>query len=450
MTVTPETSRLPASIEYASLQKGLSIAVAVLIAFAIIFPRSATTIFLLPVVGGLAVLIFDPTKRGLRLPVNGLLISLVGFSLWSLLSAAWSAAPTASLSKPLFLLGGSIGVAVLAALGAQMRLSALKTLGYGVLAGLAIGAMLVCIETLTDQAITRFLMTNVAWLRQGYEKHLVMENGLVAHVGDGNINRRATVVTMLLIPSALLLVALAEPTLKRAGLAALVAVTAIFLAASTHQSSQAAIIVSAIAWLLALVSPLWARRLIALGWCVSCLLVVPLVIWLHTTGLHKDDNALFYSARHRVVIWNATAEQIRKRPLLGIGADATAVVTETQTRQRQETGTALHDGGFEVTSAHHAHNVFLQVWYELGAVGALLFMSLGLAALAVIGRTRAQVQPFLLAQFASVAGILAFSFSIWQIWFQGAIGLGILTLLISILAIERQQPDAILNDKQRV
>ncbi len=268
-------------------------------------------------------------------------------------------------------------------------------------------------------------------LREGYDKHLVVKDGVIVGVGEGNINRRATVVTLLIVPAGLLLARVADARLRRTGIALLLAICAIMLVASTHQSSQAAILAGGIAFGLARLSPTWTCRAISVAWCASCLLVVPLVLFLHDANLHKNA-AVFNSARHRVVIWNTTAEAVKKAPLLGIGADATAKQTEIATKAREASGTVIKDGAYEVTTARHAHNAFLQVWYELGAVGAVVFMLAGLAALGLCMNAPALAQPFLLAQFAAIAGMIAFSFSIWQLWLQGAIGLGLIGILIAI------------------
>lgn len=73
----------------------LTPAVAVLVVYAIAFPRSATTIFLVPVVAGIAVLATQYRNAGLRLSLNGLLIALLAFAAWSVVSATWSVAPMA-------------------------------------------------------------------------------------------------------------------------------------------------------------------------------------------------------------------------------------------------------------------------------------------------------------------------------------------------------------------
>ncbi len=417
-----------------------------MVAFAIVFPRSATTIFLVPAVAAVGVWLARPQWRAAGLPLNGLLLAVVGFASWSLLSAAWSVAPMASLTKPLFLIAGAAGLTALFEIAKKTEPEILAAMAHGILLGFLGGAALVCFETLTDQAITQWFMNTFGKLREGYDKHLVMKDGVVVRIGDGNINRRATVVTMLIVPAGLMLATIAEARVRRMGFAVLMAVCAIMLMASTHQSSQAAILVGGIAFAMARVSAVWTRRAITIAWCASCLLMVPLVLFLHNANLHKND-AVFNSARHRVVIWNATAEAVKKAPLLGIGADATATLTEIETKAQTASGTVAKDGIYIVTTARHAHNVFLQVWYELGAAGAVLFMMTGLAALGLSMKAPAMAQPFLLAQFAAIAGMIAFSFSIWQLWLQGAIGLGLIVLLLAIAA--RKQGSETASDRQQ-
>ena len=415
-------------------------------AIAIIFPRSATTVFLVPVFLAFGFSLASQRQRAAQTTISPLLSAVVLFSLWALLSATWSLAPMASLSKPLFLLGGSIGVGLIASMSGQIDRARLESISVGIIIGLAIGGTLLCIETLTNQAISRTLISNIAWLRQGYEKHITIENDVVVMVSEANINRRSTLVTLLLLPTALLVwVCFRSRRWRFAGLIGVGVVTAILLAATSHQSSQAAIVAGGAAFAMALASPKVARWLVGAAWCVSCLLTVPLVVALHGTEIHKKPEALANSARHRIVIWNATVEEIKKAPLLGIGADATATRTARLESQIKRQAEAPRDGQYVVTTARHAHNAFLQVWYELGFVGATLFALIGIAAIAVIGRLPVQVQPVLLGQFAASAGMLAFSFGLWQLWLQGALGLGLLALLVGLALPDHSKANATLG-----
>lgn len=441
MTRATTSSHVQHGVEKAQPLRIATIVAACMVAYAIVFPRASTTIFLIPTILALCGWAARPQWRVSGLPLHGLMLAVLAFAGWSLLSATWSAAPFASLTKPLFIIAGAAGLTVIIDIARKSEPEVIAAVGNGILAGFLGGAAFVCFEVLTDQAISQWFVNTFAILREGSEKQLVMRDGVVVRIGDTNINRRATVVTMLMAPAGMLLGTIAKASLRRTATALLVCVCAILLVFSTHQSSQVAILIGAIAFGLAQLCAAWTGRALAVAWCAACLLIVPLVLFLHNANLHKND-AVFNSARHRVVIWNATAEGVKKAPVLGIGADATAKLTLMQRKAQDAAGTVVKDGAYDVTTARHAHNVFLQVWYELGAVGAVLFMILGLAALARCAKAPANAQPFLLAQFAAVAGMIAFSYSVWQLWLQGAIGLGLIGFVIA-LAYTPSRPQAV-------
>ncbi len=438
VTAHPTSTHLPATPVRSLPERMVAVAAAALVLVALLAPRSLATLFLVPIAVGLGALALRQDRRDVQMPLNGFMACLSAFAVYAMLSAFWSAAPLSTLSKSLYLLGAAAGTGVFAAVLPNARRETLAALARGTLIGLTIGAVLLCIETVTSQGITRFLLNMMPSLRVGQEKHLTFDKDLVVVIAENEINRRATIVTLLLLPALLMLKTLIGGRARTLGVMAILTITAVLMGFSGHQSSQAAIAVAATGFGLTLLSPVWTARLVGLTWVVCCLLIVPIVTQLHGTGLHKDGSALFNSARHRIVIWNYTAEQIAKAPILGIGADATATMTEARDRALQKAGAEPpKDGNYGMTAARHAHNVFLQVWYELGAVGALLLAGVGLAGLALIGRQRPELQPFLLGQFAAVAGMIAFSFSIWQLWFLGAIGLGVIAMLIGAEGLER-------------
>lgn len=440
MSSQPARTHLPSSAQRDWLALIALYGSAALIGGAISVPRLVATLFPVPIGLALCALLLRPDRDSVRVGINALMVALIVFSAFAELSALWSVAPLASLSKPLYLQGATVGAGVFAAIALTTRTSLLQPTARGLMIGLLAGGVFLCIETVSDQAITRFMFNVMPSLRISQEKHLVITDNVVTQIAENEINRRATVVTMLLIPAVMMLLTLISGWAQRAGIATVALIMGILMLYSSHQSSQVAIAAAAAGFGLALISPLWTRRLMALAWCVCCLFIVPIVTSIHSTDVHKNPKGLFFSARHRVVIWNTTAQQVKLAPWLGIGADATAAKTEARDKDLLEKGLAPpKDGQFDTTAARHAHNVYLQVWYELGAVGAVLFTGVGLAALALIGRQRAKLQPFLLAQFAAVAGMIAFSFSLWQLWFLGAIGLGVLNLLIGAIAFERAQ-----------
>jgi O-antigen ligase len=373
-TVTAQTTLTPLQPAPARnlLESLAPAAAATLVLVAIVAPRSLATLLVLPIAVAAGLLVRQHGLRDVRMSLNGLLAGILLFAAYAGLSALWSAAPLATLGKSLYLLGITAGIGVFAAILPDARTGTLSGLARGTLIGLTIGAALLCIETVSDQGITRFFLNAMPSLRLGQEKHLVFANDVVVTVAENEINRRATIVTMLLLPALLMVKTFLEDRARLLGTMAILAIPAVLMGFSGHQSSQAAIAVAATGFGLTLLSPVWTRRLVGLTWVVCCLLVVPIVIGLHGTGMHTDSHALFNSARHRIVIWNYTAEQVAKAPILGIGADATATMTEARDRELRKAGAEPpKDGNYGMTAARHAHNVFLQVWYELGRRAAV-------------------------------------------------------------------------------
>jgi O-antigen ligase len=84
----------------------------------------------------------------------------------------------------------------------------------------------------------------------------------------------------------------------------------------------------------------------------------------------------------------------------------------------------------------HPHNIYLQVWYELGFVGAALLTAFGLLLLRNVTQLPGPQRPFAYAMFAAAAVQIAFSYSMWQIWFMClfSFGLAMFALGQSVLA----------------
>ncbi len=173
-------------------------------------------------------------------------------------------------------------------------------------------------------------------------------------------------------------------------------------------------IVVVLAW----ISPSTIANVLGVAWISAWVLVVPIVGFIHALDLHKSS-LLFDSARHRIVIWDTTAEQVPQNFLVGIGADATPAASELEKVRPK-------DGDFERSVGRHAHNIYLQIWFELGLVGATLAAIVGLMALRLISSLSSQVARIVaFGQFAVVASLLATSYSLWQVWLICAVVLSI-------------------------
>jgi O-antigen ligase len=73
----------------------------------------------------------------------------------------------------------------------------------------------------------------------------------------------------------------------------------------------------------------------------------------------------------------------------------------------------------------HPHDAFLQVWLELGAVGAAIVAGALLFALHNVGRWPAGVVRFTLPGYAAGMVVAGLAFGIWQSWWMATIAFSI-------------------------
>jgi len=139
---------------------------------------------------------------------------------------------------------------------------------------------------------------------------------------------------------------------------------------------------------------------------------------------------LSHSGVHRLVIWRTAAEHIAKSPVLGIGMNGTRFLYNSSDRIIQKYATddpAMTWGNYAEPIPLHTHNGILQIWLELGGIGALLFAAV---LLMVLWRLRqgghdAITTAARLGMLVSGIVIFSLSFGPWQGWWQSAIWLSI-------------------------
>ena len=151
-------------------------------------------------------------------------------------------------------------------------------------------------------------------------------------------------------------------------------------------------------------------------WILATLAVVPASRIAYDNGL-QNSTVLAGSARARIVIWNFEAQQIPEAWLFGRGIQSVIYYDQLQA----PTATVVPGELSAQRNGHHSHNIYLQIWYELGAVGALLFSIAGLLILRRIASMPTRSFPFAIAAFASVTAIMAFSWGLWQHWYFAAV-----------------------------
>ena len=110
-------------------------------------------------------------------------------------------------------------------------------------------------------------------------------------------------------------------------------------------------------------------------------------------------------------------------------------------RKTKERPTYAPGTPFRLSPGPHAHNAYLQVWLETGAVGAALLFGIGLWALGAVSRVGVDSQPALYAAFASNALLAASSFSIWASWFLASLAFSAMFAVLAWSFVKSAGPD---------
>jgi O-antigen ligase len=213
--------------------------------------------------------------------------------------------------------------------------------------------------------------------------------------------------------------------------------------ASDHETSKMAVAGGAFVLFLQILAPRVVKPLIAAAWIIACVAVVPLTAMAYELQAHKV-RWLQDSAQHRIVIWGVTSSKIAEAPFFGHGmVSARELWLREKERPTYEFGTP-----FMVSPGPHAHNVYLQVWFDTGLVGVAFLLVIGLFVLRSIAHVAADHQPALYAAFATNALLAASGFSIWTRWFLASFALSAIFALLALRFAAMRCEDKLAQDKK--
>jgi O-antigen ligase len=186
--------------------------------------------------------------------------------------------------------------------------------------------------------------------------------------------------------------------------------------------------------LFSLAAPRLVPKLVGAGVAVLILLMPLLVAFIPQI----PSASLPPSAVHRLVIWDFAAARIAERPLTGWGLEASRAMPGGRARPDAATLdrlniTAPAQRAF-LASPHvevmplHPHNGALQLWLELGGIGALIGAALMLALGFAASRSGAPAVGAGMLASAAVTGML--SFGLWQAWWVASLLLAMVALAL--------------------
>jgi O-antigen ligase len=142
-----------------------------------------------------------------------------------------------------------------------------------------------------------------------------------------------------------------------------------------------------------------------------------------------DMTGLTSSIRHRVEIWDFTAQRIMEQPIFGHGLDASRHI------DNHGAVTRFNRPGAPIIPLH-PHNMFLQVWLELGTVGAVFGAWMLGAVILATRRLDPPTQRFVLPAAGATLFMQSTSFGAWQTWW--VCGILLMVLVFSIVAREHE------------
>ncbi|WP_172821886.1 O-antigen ligase [Magnetospirillum sp. XM-1] len=395
-----------------------TIAVWLLAAAAFVFPFLAVVaplgITVELAILGTAVLPFVIRVRAWRhLPVT-LLALLVALVSWAAISSLWAEMPQQAATATLRLLG--IFLAGLSSLAAGLALAptALRPVRIALLAGFGLVAAPLLADQLAGQLLTDWTDLPTRLTETHPVKRGIVILALLIWPIRIMMRRRFTVpVQGLAIAAMITLVMFGHSSTAKLATGAGIAVTlALMLAPRRGPGMVGALLVAA-----TLAIPLAASHLPS-----------PRHTFQHWTFLAP-------SAHHRVTIWGFTAQRIAERPILGWGMDASRGFPGGD----QEVVVRRYVEGVRVAELTepvlplHPHSAVLQLWLELGAVGAVMFGVFLVWLLSRVARPPAALRGDMAAAAMAAFIMAAGSFGFWQGWWQSSFWL---TAVFTLLAMK--------------
>ena len=399
--------------------------------------------------GALSLFFFLYVERDLRRALKGheerwLLAALFGFAGYLFLNSLWSQVPFIALGKTVFVLLMIILTLIVSRAFALQSRETLESAALYALIGAVIGSAITCIEFSTDHIIGRSLYSVFPLIRPGDKtiSVLVMENGrlvelpqsefrkphanVVIEVSSAALNRIHSFRMLLLWPILYLAMNYVRPKLGAAFACFISLAAAYTIFVGESQTSQAALVLSAVVFFVARAWSNLVHWTLLGAWCVAVGLAVPLAVAPYKAGLFKAE-WIAPSFRDRMIIWGFTGEKVLKSPVLGIGIRSTRVLG----KEIKKTQERLPGHIVPKRLGLHSHNNFLQVWFELGAVGALFVLLIGIGLLQGIRRLLLPVRPYAYATFAAACLVAAFGWGLWQTWLLAGYSLAVMMVVFT-------------------
>ncbi len=409
----------------------LTVVSALAVALLIIGPRTSHGVY--PLLAVLPALALWQSRAFARVsPPPAVAVALFAFATYLAINASWAVDPVEAMGKVAFF-WGLCAVGYVSWLGLpHVPDEEFEPLCRGVLIGFAIGVVYLTAECLLRFPLLKTILAALPSLRPPQKHVRVGANGELV-IGLYLLNRSFGTAAVLLWP-VLAMLWVWMPRRRALGIGGLVALGLTVAAfASEHETSMLALIFSAVAFagLVTIQKPV--KWVIIAAWLTATLLVVPIASSAYSHGLYKAS-WIPTTGRNRIILWGVAAQRIDNAPLLGIGVGSTKELDEKEGPSAEKPA----DHSYPLRTGRHSHNVFMQTWYELGAVGAALLAVIGLTTLFALDRLPRTIKPPALASFVAATMMAAFSWGMFQTWFMAVLATWAMLLLMAIELARRR------------
>jgi O-Antigen ligase len=344
-------------------------------------------------------------------------VALILAGAYLALNTSWSLGPASAHLAVAMFFSSVLAAHLTTSTLARNDTDVLRAMAIGLYAGIVIGGAVLLIETVSQQWIRRTLMSLLPGLRPN-PRDMIVDADRVVLLETYLINRNIAAVTFLFWPTSLLVSLLATSARRQHWWRAGLIPAAAAILTSSHATSKIAFAGAAITFAAFHVSPTLTRRAIAWVWVGAIFLVVPLATLAYHSQLYLSA-WIPHSARHRIVIWGYTSKQIANAPVLGAGISTAHALNDLA----GDDAPLAPGSQFHLSTSAHSHNVYLQTWYETGAVGAALLLLIGLLIVRELAQAPQRAQPYVFSAFATCALLGGTSFGLWQPWFMASFGL---------------------------
>ena len=314
-------------------------------------------------------------------------------AIWALISVLWSLDALAGLLTAAKLTGVMLAMLIILDGTRLIKAGDKKIFNKAFMVSYVIASALIGFETLFGAAGHNW----VAWLSGRADYDLTV------------LNRAGVILFLAAWPVALVLWRQGHRLLASTAVLAAAAVICFGVSSSNFIALFAGLTGALLAWYL---GPR-LQYVLALVFAAG-ILVAPITTaaWLTPERMAPYIDEAQYSILHRFHIWHFTGERIAEKPVLGWGIDAARRIPGGDTK--------LPSGGNVM--GVHPHNASLQIWLELGGLGALLTTILVIALWRIIGAlTDPAARAGATAMLLSALTVANLSFGIWQTWWMATL-----------------------------